>query len=219
MAATFQLGVVILAAGASSRMGRPKLLLPWGGKSVLEHLIFQWHRLGAGQIGVVIAAKTSPMREELDRLGVRHSNRIVNPRPEDGMFSSIQSAGRWPDWNPTLTHWAIVLGDQPHLSLETLRRLVEFSASQGEKVCQPSFRGRAKHPVILPRIVFQEVAKSDAANLKRFLEKRGPKVSQLELDDPGLDLDLDTPADYVKVKRLYGERPCCTLPSQNSSFP
>ena len=49
-------GVVILAAGASSRMGKPKLLLPWGGTSVLGHLIGQWKVLRAGQIAAVFAA-------------------------------------------------------------------------------------------------------------------------------------------------------------------
>ena len=52
---SFSVGVVILAAGRSARMGRPKLLLPWGETSVLGHLIKQWQALGARQIAVVCA--------------------------------------------------------------------------------------------------------------------------------------------------------------------
>jgi molybdenum cofactor cytidylyltransferase len=91
-------GVILLGAGASTRMGRPKLLLPWGGTTVLGHLIAQWRALQAGQITVVCAAD-GPVPAELDRLAFAAENRIVNPHPEQGMFSSIQCAARWPGWN------------------------------------------------------------------------------------------------------------------------
>src|SRR5438094_8718530 len=115
-------GVVILAAGASSRMGKPKLVLPWGKTSVLGHLIEQWQQAG-GQIAVVHAAGDQAMDAELDRLDFPVADRIVNPQPERGMFSSIQCASAWGGWNSALTHWIIVLGDQPHLRPESLREL------------------------------------------------------------------------------------------------
>src|ERR1017187_4844161 len=86
----FSLGVIILAAGRSARMGKPKLLLPWGKTSVLGHLIEQWRALGADQIAVVCAPGDVAVRAELDRLGVLEGNRIGNPAPERGMFSSVQ---------------------------------------------------------------------------------------------------------------------------------
>src|SRR6267143_6254739 len=108
-------GVIILAAGASSRMGKPKLLLPWGKTSVIGHLIGQWRELGAEQIAVVTAAGDHALGEELDRLAFPTAARIENPAPELGMFSSIQCAARRPGWKMSLTHWALALGDQPHL--------------------------------------------------------------------------------------------------------
>ena len=110
----FFLGVVLLAAGRSTRMGKPKLLLPWGRTSVLGHLIKQWKALGAKQIAVVCAPDDGAMRVELDRLGFPVQDRIINPAPDRGMFSSIQCAAQWSGWQAALTHWAIVLGDQPH---------------------------------------------------------------------------------------------------------
>src|ERR1051326_7538368 len=109
------LGVVILAAGRSSRMGRPKLLLPWGESSVLGHLLRVWHSLNARQIGIVCAAHDTGIGAELDRLCFPESQRIANPNPDRGMFSSIQCAAAWRGWEEPLTHWAVVLGDQPHL--------------------------------------------------------------------------------------------------------
>ncbi len=109
-AANLVCGVVILAAGASSRMGRPKLLLPWGETSVLGHLIGQWQVLQARQITVVHAEGDDALDAELDRLAFVAVHRIANPTAERGMFSSIQCAARWRGWNRELTHWAIVLG-------------------------------------------------------------------------------------------------------------
>ena len=86
------LAVVILAAGRSVRMGRPKLLLPWGQTSVLGHLLGQWQALRVGQTAVVCAAGDDGIHAELDRLGFPAADRICNPAPDRGMFSSIQCA-------------------------------------------------------------------------------------------------------------------------------
>jgi molybdenum cofactor cytidylyltransferase len=198
------LGVVILGAGSSRRMGRPKLLLPWGRTSVLGHLIRQWKALGAKQIAVVCAPTNQAMRLELDRLGFPAQDRILNPAPERGMFSSIQSAAQWPGWQAGLSHWAIVLGDQPHLELPTLGRVLEFSAAHPASVCQPSRLGHGRHPVLLPRNLFRRVANSKAATLKEFLVASSRRVALCELDDPGLDLDIDRPEDYQNALRQAG---------------
>ena len=198
----FSIGVVILAAGRSVRMGKPKLLLPWGRTSVLGHLIEQWHALQASQVAVVCAASNQPMQAELDRLGFPALDRIVNPAPEHGMYHSIRCAAQWPGWQASLTHWAIVLGDQPHLQRQTLERVLDFSSAHSAKVCQPARRGHGRHPVLLPKAVFGRIAGSSAANLKEFLAAEPDQVALCELDDPGLDLDIDLPADYDKAVRL-----------------
>src|SRR5437867_10234004 len=107
-------GAVILAAGASSRMGKPKLVLSWGKTSVLGHLIKQWQQAAAKQIAVVHAAGDQAIGVELDRVNFPVADRIMNPRPERGMLSSIQCAAAWDGWSSGLTHWIVVLGDQPH---------------------------------------------------------------------------------------------------------
>src|SRR5437763_13333350 len=89
------LGAVILAAGRSSRMGRPKLLLPWGETSVLGHLVEQWRMLRAQQIAVVCAAGDDGIQKELNRLMFPVECRIFNETPERGMFSSVQCAAQW----------------------------------------------------------------------------------------------------------------------------
>src|ERR1043166_8703452 len=72
----FSLAAVILAAGRSVRMGQPKLLLPWGGRSIIGHLLAQWRDLKAQQITVVCAGGDMNIQEELDRLGFPTGDRI-----------------------------------------------------------------------------------------------------------------------------------------------
>ena len=196
------LAVVILAAGASSRMGRPKLLLPWNGTSVIGHLLQQWGRLGPIQIAVVSVAGRRPLHDEFERAGVAPSQVILNPAPELGMFSSVQCAARWAGWVPQITHWAIALGDQPLVRTETLSRLLAFAANTEADVHQPSRHGRGRHPVILSRSVFVRLKDSRLENLKQFLVTSGVRVQRCEMDDPGLDLDLDEPADYERALAL-----------------
>jgi molybdenum cofactor cytidylyltransferase len=199
----FRLGVSLLGAGASTRMGRPKLLLPWGTSSVLGHLLAQWQTLGAKQIAVVCAAE-GPLPAELDRLGVAAKNVIFNSQPEAGMFSSILCAARWTGWDVELTHWAIALGDQPHLRSDTLSALLQFAARHPTSICQPGRHGRPRHPVLLPKADFAQLRDSRHIHLKQFLQESAPRVQLCELDDAGLDLDLDDPSDYEAALKLAG---------------
>ncbi|MGO8766557.1 MAG: NTP transferase domain-containing protein [Limisphaerales bacterium] len=193
------LGVVVLGAGASSRMGRPKLLLPWNGATVISHLISQWQTLRAAQIAIVCRSHDEALAMELDKIHFPKSDRIENPHPERGMFSSITCAANWTGWQKEICAWAIVLGDQPHLRPETLRRLLEFHAAHQDAVCQPEFHGKAKHPVILPRTAFFELKNSPSASLKDFLKQISRRSVQCPMNDAGLALDMDTPEDYKRM--------------------
>jgi molybdenum cofactor cytidylyltransferase len=181
-------------------MGRPKLLLPWGEASILGHLLNTWRDLGAKQIAVLCALNDAGINAELDRFGFPQSDRIVNSAPECGMFSSIQCAAAWPGWQAAITHLAIVLGDQPHLRLETLQAILDFSATNPNKICQPRKDGHRYHPVLLPRDVFERLTNSTADNLKDFLQSCG--TAYCEINDPGLELDIDRPEDYQRALDL-----------------
>jgi molybdenum cofactor cytidylyltransferase len=195
-------GVVVLAAGASRRMGVPKLLLPWGEDTILGRQVRQWRRLGAVQVAVVHAPDQSALLVELDRLNIPKDDRIPNPEPERGMFSSVVCAAAWGRWAPGLTHLAISLGDQPHLRAQTLTSLLAAARSEPGKIWQPERGGRPRHPVVLPRIFFCELATTRADTLRTFLHSHAPDVKLCSCEDPGLGLDIDTPEDYERAKQL-----------------
>jgi len=204
MSATWlQWGVVILAAGASRRMGSPKLLLAWRGTTVIGHLLAQWQELGAAQIAVVMRAHDEKLAAELDRLDFPPSNRIINPQPERGMFSSVLCGAGWNGWQHSLSHWAIVLGDQPHLQAGTLRALLECSAQNPTVICQPAWAGRLGHPVILPRTAFIQLENSGVTTLKEFLTLSGQSRLACPVADPGGLADMDTPEDYQRIKMSH----------------
>ncbi len=199
-----QLGAMILGAGASSRMGRPKLLLPWGATSVVGHLIGLWQTAGANQVTIVCDGRNEALQRELNRLRLPENARIINPQPERGMFSSIQCAAQWKGWRRELTHWAVVLGDQPHVPASTLRSLLAFAAAHPDRICQPSRHGRPRHPVILPRHDLVRLAGSTAPDLRTFLKTAAEPVALCEIDDAALDFDLDYPADYQRAVKEFG---------------
>ena len=161
--------LVLLAAGASSRMGRPKLLLPWDGTTVLGHLLSTWRELGAAQLAVVTAPGHGPLTVELARAGLGERDFIPNPKPERGMMSSIRCAAAWPCWRTELSHFLLTLGDQPHVQTSTLRSLLEFAIAHPGQVCQPARAGRPRHPVLFPGELFRKLATTPAENLKQFL--------------------------------------------------
>jgi len=197
------LAAVILGAGASSRMGSPKLLLPWAGTTVVGHLVAQWRAAGVGRVAVVLRPGDVALEQELDRIGLPSGERIVNPRHAEGMFSSVVAVARWEGWGTETTAWVFALGDQPHLRTETLAGLLAFHAAHPGAVCQPVAEGRPRHPVIVPRSVGARLGTTAAATLRDFLEEEersGPLVRQgWPCDDGGLSLDLDTPEDYRKA--------------------
>lgn len=118
------------------------------------------------------------------------------------MFSSIRSAACWQRWRTDLTHWAIVLGDQPHLKLTTLRQLLDFAAGRDDVVCQPQYQGRFLHPVVIPRDIFFQLPETRRETLKDFLQAQ--RVVGCACDDAGLALDIDEPEDYLKALSLAG---------------
>lgn len=190
-------GVVILAAGASRRMGSPKALLRWGEGTVLEHVVGVWKEAGAEQVAVVFDPGNLAVVGELDRLGI--AERIVNERAAEGMMSSLQAAGGWEGWE---VDWvAVALVDQPGVSVKLVRELAEFARGSGGEICQPVCGGRRGHPVFFLREVFEELAGTGDETLKVFMAKREGLRKVMEWGNEVVFEDMDTPEDYLRLRR------------------
>ena len=198
-------GVVILGAGASKRMGKPKLTLPWRGSTVIDGIAQQWRELDATQLVIVASNDNDELRVALDDIGFAESHRIFNPDPERGMFSSIRCAAQWSGWERGLTHVAIVPGDMPCIQQSTLRALLSAGTEHPNTICQPGLGCRPAHPVLLPVLDFDALQSTTHPTLKHFLKEREERRQLVEVRDPGVALDIDTPALYREALRISGQ--------------
>lgn len=201
-------GTAILAAGMSQRMGRPKSLLPWGDASIMGHLVALYAGL-VEQVVVVCRPGDEPLNRELDRLALPPSHRIPNPETGSDMFASVRLALGWTGWNRDLTHLLLALGDQPQIEPATITRLLDAARTAPDRIIQPFQAGRRRHPVILPVPLARSIAlDSRFTTLRDALNEYRDKITPLPVNDPGLDTDLDSPADYqTAVKRFAPHAP------------
>jgi molybdenum cofactor cytidylyltransferase len=181
-------------------MGRCKLLLPWGEKTILTHLLDQWRRAGVAQIAPVIDPSNQLLQKALSQAGFSSSDWIQNRSPQRGMFSSLQEASRWTGWVSTLTHWIISLGDQPRIQISTLRLLLDAAIKEPTRICQPALHGRAAHPIILPANNFRELAQRDIPDLRAYMRMQEAFRLRVPVEDAAVSENLNTPEDYARWK-------------------
>jgi molybdenum cofactor cytidylyltransferase len=94
--------------------------------------------------------------------------------------------------------------DVPMVSASTIRRLVEVASADGVSIARATYRGRHGHPVLFARAVFDELRRADPAVGARAAVRADPaRVRDVDVDEPGVTIDIDTPDDYF---RAFGSR-------------
>lgn len=185
---------VVLAAGLSRRMGQPKMLLPWGGTTVLGQVVRTLHNVGADELIVVSGGareqvEAQVMRLKSDGLPVRA---IFNPQHESGdMISSIRAG--LAETGPETQFALIALGDQPQLSPESARRVLSAAARPDSRLVLPSFEMRRGHPWLVERTLWPALMRAESG--RAFLRAHEHEIFYVETDETVLK-DLDTPEDY-----------------------
>jgi molybdenum cofactor cytidylyltransferase len=191
---------VILAAGASSRMGRPKALLPTGlaGETFLSRITATLFAGGVDDVIVVTGADTAAVRVAIEGFPV--APRIVENRAyEEGQLSSLHAALEVVD-RPGVRAMLVTLVDVPLVGAGTVRALLEAYRASGAPVVRPARAGHHGHPVIFDRSVFNDLRHADSsAGAKGVVHARGAAVLDVQVDDEGAFLDIDTPAEYARV--------------------
>ena len=173
--------LVVLAAGASTRMGHPKALTKLGGETALERIV---HAAEGMRVVVVLGEHHDAVRAALPSLDVRW---VRNPAPEMGRTGSLQRAllvARPP---------VLVLPvDHPLVRADTMRAV---AAHPGEWVV-PTHGGRGGHPIKLGELGATAVLSAPPdAPLRDIPRMVGLEVTRVEVDDPGILANLDTPDD------------------------
>jgi len=188
---------LILAAGVSSRMGKPKLALPWGGTTVLGHVLDLYRRAGADPLYVVTGGDEEMVRKAAGKRAVWF---LHNPSYDTGeMLGSIQVglqglvAGMW---NGCL----LAPADLPALQSSTISALLATYRDEGSLLV-PSYRRRRGHPVLIGRDHWPEIlALEPGQNLRTFFDNHTGEIVYVNVDDAGIRVDMDTPEDYRHLK-------------------
>lgn len=183
---------IILAAGISSRMGRPKLALPWGDHTILEETTDQV--LGAGYEGVVVVLGEA--REELEQLlGNRPVKTARNLNFRSGMSSSIKAGVAFVDADATA--FAVVLGDQPRITSRIHQLVLAHYRKSGKGICAPLYEGVLGHPVIFAAKYRSEMfALQGDHGARGVLELHKDDVTSFEVKHSEVVASINTRKDY-----------------------
>lgn len=189
--APYRIGAVILAAGASSRMGAAKQLLVLEGRSLIARAIHAVLESTARPVAVVLGANAETVRTAIAHLPVLT---VVNPDWRDGMASSIRSGlAALERTEPKLDAVLIAPCDQPALSREVIERLAALHRASG-RIAASLYGGRSGAPAIFGRRYFVDLKSLAGDEGARILLNSGSEiVAGLPL--PEMEADLDTPSD------------------------
>ena len=194
---------IILAAGFSTRMGRFKPMLPFGGKSVLAHVIETWHRAGVRHVVVVGGFKKELTGRCARACGVLFAE---NPRPEDGMFSSV-AAGLACALNafPQAGWFGVQPVDIPLILPATISAAVRAAETSEAGYVIPVCGGFRGHPPFLSRAAAKAAL---TMNPERGLQSVLGELScgEVPVDDPYINMDMDRPADYDRALAILRKR-------------
>lgn len=192
---------VILAAGASSRMGSPKQTLRYRGESLLRRAALAALGAGCRPVVVVTGAHAELSRRELEGLGVRE---VFNPYWETGMASSVR-AGVEALAGADADGVVLMLCDQPHVTAEVISGLVAAHRATLRSVVASAYGGGFGVPALFGRTLFAELAQLEGAAGARQVIKRHASEAHF-LPFPGGETDVDTPDDFSRLTANDVER-------------
>ena len=187
-----RVAAIVLAAGGSSRMGRPKQLLPFRGRTLLRHAVEVALEAGCDPVVVVLGAAADRVTLELAGLPV---TAVVNPDWATGPGTSVRTGvAALPD---AVDATLFLLADQPLVDAEHLRSLGDAHAATGLPMAASGYAGSAGVPALFARECFPDLFALDpAAGAKQLLARDPERVAVVSF--PAGAIDLDTPADYER---------------------
>jgi len=191
---------MILAAGESKRMGKPKLLLPFGEKTIIETIIDSVIQSKLDDVLVVLGAHREKIEKKIKDFSIKI---VVNPNFKNDMLSSVQCGFRAlpEDVEASL----VILGDQPEISSALINKIVEAYKKSKKGIVLPVYRKNRGHPVLIDMKYQGEIEDLNPdLGLRNLVYKHAEDILEVEVITPSILQDIDTIEDYnreLKSKR------------------
>ena len=196
---------VIPAAGKSTRMGRPKLTLPLGGRSVLERVVTAVREAGVAQTVVVLGPHVRELAALAEAAG---AYALVLAEETADMRATVEHGLRWLEerFQPAATDRLLLLpADHPTLDAALVRQLLDARACAADRsIILPTFAGRRGHPVILDWkhvTGIRDLAPGQGLNL--YLREHEEDIREVPVMSAEVLCDLDTPEEYERLCRRW----------------
>lgn len=197
---------IVPAAGRSQRMGRPKLLLPWGTTSVIEQVLAAWK---ASRVSAVIVTVHPDDADLIARCRATGADVVIVDPPPADMKASVAAGLAYTEatYRPGPTDvWLLAPADMPRLNARLIEQLLSAHKPHDPQVLVPTAAGRRGHPVLFPWPLAAAVGKLPAEQGIDALVAAA-HAWEIECDEPAAFADLDTPDDYERLKRDSGLTP------------
>ncbi len=184
------IAAVVLAGGESRRMGRPKLLLKLGETTLLTRAV-RVARAAADEVVVVVGAYAAAYAAEAEAAGARV---VANPGWREGLAASLRAGIL--ALGPEVEAALVVLPDQPRVTGEHLRALVEAHRRTGAPLVFSRYEGTLGAPALVHRALFPEVLRLEGDRGMRAFVGRGYPLAEVPMD---ANPDVDTPLDAERL--------------------
>jgi molybdenum cofactor cytidylyltransferase len=195
------IAAVVLAAGLSRRMGRPKMNLPWGSTTVLGQIITTLSQSNMDEIFVVVGGAQGEVEEAIRIAQVEKPVKtLLNPRfAEAEMTYSTQVGLR--ALGEKFEAAMIVLGDQPQIKLDVVNLVLSKYVETKANLVVPSYRMRRGHPWLVTRALWPIVLDlNPSQTLRDFLHNQADQIYYVNVKTASILQDIDTPVDYDRYR-------------------
>lgn len=189
--------LVLLAAGASNRFGRPKQLIQFKGHSLLRHLAEVALASNAASVHIVLGAYAEFLKHQLHGIKVRT---VVNPDWNFGISSSVRTGVK--DLSRSVKSALIVLCDQPYVTSQLLNRMMETFEETKKLIVACEYENSLGVPALFDRKLFGELENlSGDRGAKQVIMRHRNEVATIPF--PEGSIDIDTPQDFPDTKHSF----------------
>ena len=194
------IGVILLAAGDSSRLGVPKQLLLHDGKTLLQNSLQAANASNAVLSMVILGANADAIKKELDGLDTEI---VVNDDWQEGMASSIRCGIKaLVEISPSAEAAILMVCDQPFVTASLLNNLIEVHQNRSHSIVTCSYDGTVGPPALFPKRIFPELLRLKGdVGAKNILQQHSKEVEVILF--PEGNLDIDTIEDYKKLSKHH----------------